>query len=318
MLTVQRGRLDEATPYLIEQLEDHHPESEQIFEALALGCVSVYHLDRASFWVREMQERFPHNPVGRLLEAQTTETLGHREHLLEKARSLVADYPAYAKAREYLADLLAEDHEYDEAIGQYEELRRRDPTGLKPLLGLARCLMALDRKEEARPLMATLEREHADSGVALLLCGRFALKEKRPEDAGRLLRRALEQSPADPEVHFSLAVCLQQLGQPEEARRHLERGKEIEADLMKLENAVEAMSKAPNEPGPRLEAGRICLRNGQVAEGLRWLYGALEVAPNDAETHRTLADFFESRGDRERAQYHRNRALGLPDIPGSP
>ena len=49
-------------------------------------------------------------------------------------------------------------------------------------------------------------------------------------------------------------------------------------------------------------------RNGQDAEGLRWLYGALEVAPGHKPTHAALADYFASQGDVERAEHHRRLA----------
>ena len=48
---------------------------------------------------------------------------------------------------------------------------------------------------------------------------------------------------------------------------------------MRLEKVFQAMVKAPADPAPRLEAGRICLRNGQVSEGLRWLSGVLDLVP---------------------------------------
>src|SRR5207244_3770988 len=146
------------------------------------------------------------------------------------------------------------------------------------------------------------QERHADNSEALLVCGQFALGEQRPDDAERLLRRAVELAPNDHEVHYQLGVCLQQLDRPEEARQHVERAKQIEADLIRLEKVFEATVRAPADPDPRLEAGQICLRNGQVTEGLRWLYGALEAAPDHKQTHAALADFFASQGDAEKAE----------------
>jgi Flp pilus assembly protein TadD len=157
-------------------------------------------------------------------------------------------------------------------------------------------------------LVRELQEKHADNADALLECARFALRQKRPADAEPLLRRALRLAPGDHEVHYELAGCLSQLGRADEARRHLERHKQIEADLVQLDKAVQAMVKKPGDPGPRLEAGRICLRNGQVAEGLRWLAGALELDPNHKPTHQALADYYQSVGDAARAEYHRGRA----------
>jgi Flp pilus assembly protein TadD len=141
-----------------------------------------------------------------------------------------------------------------------------------------------------------------------LECGRFALGEKRWSDAERLLRRTVEVAPYDPEVYYQLGVCLQQMDRPEEAREHVERARQIEADLMRLEKVFESSVRTPADPAPRLEAGQICLRNGQTAEGLRWLYGALESDPDHKPTHAALADYFASVGDSEKAEHHRRLA----------
>ena len=78
--------------------------------------------------------------------------------------------------------------------------------------------------------------------------------------------------------------------------------------MMRLEKVFQAMVKAPADPAPRLEAGRICLRNGQVSEGLRWLSGVLDLVPDHKPTHQVLADHFESVGDTTLAEHHRARA----------
>ena len=308
LLQVQRGEVKENVHGLIDYLEVRHPDSEQILEALAQGCVHVYRLDEASFWTKLLLDRFPGNPIGRLLDAQTNETLHHREKAAEITSRLVEDYPDYDKARLYLAGLLFKEHQYEQAAHHYRELHRRQTAELMPLLGLVRSLLTLERLDEAEPLLRELEEKHADNSDALLECGRFALRQKRPADAESLLRRAVLLAPNDHEVHFELAVCLGQLGRTNESRQNLERFKQIEADLMLLEKTVAAMVKTPNDPGPRREAGRICLRNGQVSEGLRWLDGALEVAPDDKPTHQILADFYASQGDMVRAKFHRDKA----------
>ena len=84
--------------------------------------------------------------------------------------------------------------------------------------------------------------------------------------------------------------------------------KQVEADLLRLDAILKTVVSAPRDPAPRREAGMICLRNGQPAEALRWLHGALEVAPNDKETHAILADVYTDQGDFTQANYHRQRA----------
>lgn len=308
LLRVQRGQVKQFVHLLLEDLEVRHPESEQILEALALGSVHAYLLDEASFWIKQLLDRFPHNPSGRLLDAQMHETMHRRDRALEIMRELLEDYPANDQARSYLAGLLAASRQYEQAAHYFQDLHRRQPADLKPLLGLIRALLPLDRIDEALPLLHKLEQEHADNTDALLECGRFALRQKRPEDALRLLQRAVHQAPNDHEIHLELAACLRQLGRAEESDRHLQRHQQIEADMKGLESAFQAMVKAPADPAPRVAAAQICLRNGDKSEGLRWLIGALEIAPNHPAAHAALADYYTSERDFARANYHRQRA----------
>src|SRR5205809_2440762 len=86
LLQAQRGRVKEVVDYLISCLDVHHPASEQILEALAWGSIHVYRLDQATFWIQELLEKAPRNPIGRLLRAELTETMGNKERALEGLR----------------------------------------------------------------------------------------------------------------------------------------------------------------------------------------------------------------------------------------
>jgi tetratricopeptide (TPR) repeat protein len=308
LLQAQRGETPEVQGFLFSCLDVHHPESAAIFEALAVGSVHNYQVGQARFWAGELLTKDPKNPVGRLVRAQTAESLGRDDRALDDYRGVVADYPKYTAARGRLAGLLLRTQKYEEAAAEYAALRRLLPDQEPPLLGLARCWVRLERTEEARPLVRQLEERYPNDSEAMLVCGQFALAEHRPADAEPLLRRAAELAPYDNEIHYQLGVCLGQLDRPEEARRHLERARQIEADLMRLEKLSTATVRAPTDPAPRLEAGRLCLQNGMAAEALRWLDGALAVAPDHKPTHAALADYFASRGDAEQAEHHRRLA----------
>jgi predicted Zn-dependent protease len=308
LLRVQRGQVTENVYALLDFVEVRHPDSEQILESLASGSVHVYRLDEAAFFTKQLLDRFPANPVGWLIAAQSSETLRRPDRPLEIARRLVKDYPSFDKARLYLAGLLSKGHHYNEAADHYRHLHGRQPAELMSLLGLIRALLTLGRIDEAEPLLSELQERHPNNSEALLERARFALRQKRPADAESLLRRAVRLAPNDPDVHFELATSLGQLNRMDESNLHLKRYKQIQSDMMDLDKAFQAMTKAPNDPAPRVEAGRVCLRNGQDQEGLRWLHGALQVNPSYGPAHAALAEFYEQRGDPDRAATHRRKA----------
>ena len=304
----QQGKVHEVAEYLIEALEVRHPQSEHILESLTMGCIQIYQLNRAMFWDNELLEKWPKNGIGRFFRAETMDTQGNRDKAIASFQELVRDYPKFFKARLSLAGILFKAQRYREAVPEYATLLQQRPGELLSLLGLASSYDRLGATDEARPLLAQLEERYPDNSEVLLLSGRFALREERPGDAERILRQALALAPDDHEIHRELGICLAQLGKREESREHLDRSKRIEADLILLEKAMIAMGKAPNDPKPRREAGEICLRNGQVAEGFRWLQGVLDSTPDDKATHQILANFFASQGDPESAAFHGRKA----------
>jgi uncharacterized protein HemY len=191
-----------------------------------------------------------------------------------------------------------------EAAEEYAEARKLKPGEPKALLGLARALQRAGRMDQLRELVPELG-ERGDDSEALLHLGRFAMIDNRWADAERYLSKAVGLAPFDNEIHKELAVALHQLGRTDDARRHVDRTRAIEADMAQLEKKLGEILKTPNNPEPLLEAGRICLRNGQTSEGLRWLAGALDVAPQHKATHKELADYFAASGNPEREKYHR-------------
>lgn len=287
----QDGDIERDVYDLMAKADAGHPATEQILEALAVGSVHVYHFHRATFWVQHLLERFPKNPVGRMMRAQMDDVLGKRDRAVAGCRALLADFPDHRPAKVLLAGLLYREHRYAEAADLYAELRRDRPDDLTALLGLARCQDRLGRPDEARPLMRELAEDFPDNSEALLECGRFALADGRLADAERLLRKSARLAPNDHEIQYQLGLCLERAGRPEEARQHFERFHTVEADLARLTDLFKDVINSPKDPAPRREAGLICLRNGQTAEGLRWLRGALEVAPGDPATRAALQSY---------------------------
>jgi predicted Zn-dependent protease len=305
---VQQGDIEHDLDHLMALVDSGAPAAEQILEALAVGSLEVYRLDKAEFWVRHLLARFPKNPVGRLMLARKDDLLGKHEQTADACRQILADFPENSGARLLLAGQLVRVQRFAEAAVEYEELLKRGAHEPAAMLGLARCREHTGRPDETRALLRQLEERYPDNSEGLLECGRFALKEDRAADAERFLQRALQLAPSENEIHFQLGLCLERLGRTEEARRHLARFKEIEADLRRLDTFAKASISSPRDPAPRREAGIICLRNGQTAEGLRWLRSALAVAPEDRETHRVLADFYRSQGDSARADAHEQKS----------
>ena len=304
----QQGEIGRDAQYLVARAGADDPDAELVLEALAVGAAHAYLIERAEHWARHLSARFPKNPVGRLIRAQLDDALGRRDSAEARARELLADFPNNHRARELLAGLLVRAQQFAAAATEYEALRAARPNDPAALLGLARCRDRGGNPDEARALLAELTATVPEYGDGLLERARFALKENRAAEAEALARRALVLNPNDHEVRYALGLCLERLNRPDEAREHFAAFKRIEADMKRLDELLGASAARPSDPALRREAASVCRRNGQAAEALRWLRGALEVAPTDKLTHAALADLYDELGDAARAAAHRARA----------
>lgn len=304
----QQGETGRDIKYLITLADSGGPDTELILEALTAGSEHAYQFDKAGFWSQQLLARFPKNPVGRLIRARLDDTLGKRDSSEARVRDLLAEFPQNYRARVLLAGLLFRAQKFAEAAVEYEALRAARPGEPLPVLGLARCRDRAGRSGEARALLADLTTRFPEYSEGLLESARFALKEDRAADAEAPLRRAAALAPSDHEVRYNLGLCLERLNRADEAREEFAAFKRIEGDMKKLDELLAAIVARPSDPAPRREAAAVCQRNGQPAEALRWLRGALEIAPNDKLTHAALADFYTAQGASDRAAVHRERA----------
>ena len=123
--------------------------------------------------------------------------------------------------------------------------------------------------------------------------GRLDLHRGESATALPFLRRAAELDPSDPEILYSLVLCLKAAGTPDEARAAEEHWKRCEEDLKRVALLGRLIAVSPHDPDLRREMGELFLRNGRDADGLRWLESALRERPDHAATHRVLADYYE-------------------------
>ena len=83
------------------------------------------------------------------------------------------------------------------------------------------------------------------------------------------------------------------------------------ADLALLERANKLLQdearQPTRDPAPASEIGALLLQIHQERQGLYWMDQALVRDPDHQPTHKALAEYFEKKGDAERAALHRRR-----------
>src|SRR5262249_20196562 len=133
----------------------------------------------------------------------------------------------------------------------------------------------------------------------------------RPADAEADLRRAIDADPSYREAHYTLYLCLVQQGKAREAEGQAAKLKQVEQDLKRLFELVNAdIPRNPHDPALLYEVGMICARKNEPQGALYWLHNALKKDIGYRPAHQALADCYERLGDKERAAHHRQ--LGAP------
>jgi predicted Zn-dependent protease len=307
MLKAQNGDLAEVQPILVAWVEQGHPDSVLILEALTQGYLKIYNLPAALQCLRQWLKREPDAPQALFWRGEAWERLHKYEEALADFGHVVQVAPERDDARLRLAEGFIHAHRPAEAAPHFETLYERQPGNPQVLLGLARCRLEQGRVDESRQLLDDLLNAQPDNGLALGERGKLELAAGKPVEAEHWLRRAAAIVPYEREVVYSFVWALEQCQKEEEAASWVKRLHQIDADLERMNEVMRLINKSPTDPAPRHEAGVILLRNGQDQEGLRWLHNALLHDPSYRPTHVLLAEYFEKRGDPKQAAYHRLR-----------
>jgi tetratricopeptide (TPR) repeat protein len=285
-----------------------HPDRELILEALASGHLKTFRLGEALGCLRLWLERRPDDVQALVWQGRVREILRSRsEAVADFARAVELD-PDHAEARERLAAQLLHLHRAKEAVEHFEWLLRQRPDDPDALLGLARCRAELGEAGEALRLLEPVLRQRPDSAPALALRGKLALGDDKTDEAEAWLRKSLAIAPAERETVYTLHQCLQRAGKTAEAKAVEDRLKQVEADLDRIGQVTQAVTRSPHDAALRCEAGQILMRNGHDDEGKRWLDSALREDPKHAPTHRALAEYYGKRHQPDLAELHRRLA----------
>lgn len=312
LLRAQRGDLVETEASLLERVEQEHPDTPLILEALAQGYMQTYRLPGALHCAEELLRRQPEHARARVWRGWVMEQVHRFADAAEDYRRAVDLKPADEWARLSLGEVLLHLGRAADAAEQFEYLSQRQPDNAAILLGLARCRLELGQLEEARLLLDRLLADHPEEPLLLRERGRLALEEGQTEDAERWLRRSAVHMPFDRRTNYALYRCLEARGRTAEAQVYLTRLRQIEADAQRLTQLAQEVLKTPHASEQRCQAGILCLRLGQESEGVRWLLSALQENPGLTAAHRALARYYESKGRPDLAAQHRRHAGSDP------
>jgi Flp pilus assembly protein TadD len=289
LLDAQRGVLKpDGTQILRDYVEQGHPETPHVLEALALGYLYTYRLAEAQTCLERWLELAPRDSQAFYLRGLVHQGRGLLDQAGEDYRQAVEINPEHAEARQRLADYRLYAGDYRGAAELYQQLIDRKPNDSDLVVGLVRCRRLQGRAAEARQILEPLLVEETPPVSALLEQARLAREQNDFIEAEKWYRRALARESCDADACHGLAACLRVLGRETEAKTYVARAGQIEEDLRRLRQLHQQMAEAPRNAELPYEAARICLRNGQKEEARRWFQHVLQLEPGHAGARRGL------------------------------
>jgi tetratricopeptide (TPR) repeat protein len=280
-----------------------------ILEAFIKGYINNYELGHVQECLEIWLKKEPNNVQALLWRGNAMEIMRRIEDAAEDYRRAVELDPNNAEARRLLANYLVSNHQGSSAIRHFQWLRVRFPSDPAVLLGLARSMHQVGNAEEAGQLVDLVLEGNPLDGLALSEKGRLALERGELTEAETWLRKAVSVAPFDKDALFSLWHCLKKQQKLDEATKWRARFDQIDIDSFKMMEIMTQIRQTPSEPNLRLEVGKLLIQNAQDVEGLRWLDSALRQDPNHLPTRKYMADYFEKRGDKQRAAYFRKPSM---------
>jgi tetratricopeptide (TPR) repeat protein len=302
----ERGDPERVRNYTQALIEQNHPATPLIFEALARGYLRGYQPNKAEILLHDWLQRQPDNPQALLLEGQVRESQLRQSDALKSYRAALEADATFDEARLRLCETLMQLGSTEEALPHLEYLRQRIPNNPMVQVYLARIAERGGRGEEAEQMLDEVLACRPNFAPALAERGKLAWRAGHAVDAEKWLRQAVGREPGDFQARYHLYLSLEKNGKLDEAQKEQEQLRRMEKDMADIQAIVAGkMEQNPHNADLHYQIGTISLRAGAVEEGLRWLHSALKEDPRHQPTHQALMEHYQRIGDFGRAREHR-------------
>lgn len=200
------ARVEERLRVLVEQ---HHPDTQLILEALTAGFRRIAQLARTQEYLELWLQHAPDDVQALEWRAGVNSHLDKEEEALAEYQHLMDLVPDHDLRRLKLAETLSRLGRCREAAAQFECVLRRQPDNADAIVGLARCRHDAHQLGQAQQLLEALLEKQPDQVAALLERARLGMRRGDLATAEKSLRRAVQLAPQDKEASYLLDVCLQ-------------------------------------------------------------------------------------------------------------
>ncbi|MFO0870340.1 MAG: tetratricopeptide repeat protein [Pirellulales bacterium] len=278
----QAGQLPDDARVLRELLAQSPGESQEIYEAFALGRVSTGRVTDAVQVLDDWQRDFPADPLPHYVRGVLQRDIGWSHKAEAEFRAALALDPHHSDAARELAVLVMRSQHYDEAIPLFHTALSGAGDNLPAHVGLAHCHRMLGATTTARQILLPLVAgRHPDVG-ALAELGRLELMEGHYDAALDLLAQARRTLPRNSEINYAYASALAALGRHEAAATSFRFAIEARRSVRRIAELMELLKSHPDNPDLRCEIARLSLEYGEPRDAAGWAQSVLDRDPQNA------------------------------------
>jgi tetratricopeptide (TPR) repeat protein len=305
LLRCQAGELAPVEQGLVRCLQEKHPQSSLILEALAFSYMKELRYQAALGCLEEWVKQDPDNVRALDWRGWVHGKLELKEKAYEDYHKVLDLAPEHWLTRLRLAEMLLGDINTPEAAKHLDILIEDHGGNSEVALALAWCRHLQGRTDEAQSLLQDLLQKEPDNVTTLFYKGKLAAY---PQEKEKWFRKVIAIEPGHVEAQYGLSTSLQQQGRAMEATAELARYTKMRDDLERLQKVLmPQLEKMPYNADLLVQVGEIFLTsNGYLGE--RFLQRALEAQPKHSKAHEILARYYQLKNEAAKAKHHREMA----------
>jgi tetratricopeptide (TPR) repeat protein len=311
LMRVQGGDVDQVAGQLMLYVEEKHPRTSQILETVFRAYAYNHRYGPAYAAANRWIEAVPDSAQPLFWRGWVLERLNDPDEAIKDYQRALEVDPTMVPARLRLAELYLAKSNAPAALPHLERLMAQCPERPEVVARMGQCRFLEGKLEEARPLLESAVARLPDDPDLLIYLAKLDMEQGRPADGEKRLRHLLQVDPTDQEGEFTLVDCLKRQGRAEEAAAMLARHEKHKALLLRANKLLKDDAEQPSrDPSIPTQIGTIFLELGQERLGLFWLNQALSRDARYQPAHKALADYYESKGEKDKAAEHRRQLAG--------
>jgi tetratricopeptide (TPR) repeat protein len=290
LCAAQSGQMSIAGRHLASLLTASDYDNKDVCRAYIAGFLRVQKLNEATQLIESLILDSPDDPWPWIVKGRISLLRSDLSKAESSFREACRRDSANMEAVVFLAEVLKDSRQIDEAIPYFRKAMTDQKQHLRAAIGLSKCLTSSGHPEEAIKLLKETIAMYPEDAIVLLELGRSQFEDGDYSTASVTLEKTVSLRPWSDEGHYLLAQCLQASDRREEAKPHFEFVKSAKEAHSELNGLQDRLSKSPTDDKLLLRIGVLLSQFGDPQEAVEVLRSAIDLNPQNLEARNLLAE----------------------------